>query len=516
MPTLRLDGDARGAIKANLDMAKAIEKASQEADKAEKRLTKMERAAKRIQEANDPQKRYNRQIQETAKLAATGAISIEDAKRASERYAKSLARAGQTGRSAFGEIAGQVRSTILGLAGVQQALGAIVAGFREVRAEQERAQQAALSSRAGVGELSQLAATTANPQATFAGLVSEARAARASGAADSQQEAANLLFGLVSAGLNKPDRDFAFKLRRQGTLQNIGGAATAFSALTSAVGAGEVGSFEDFISKSLRASSIAPALANQIPQAATRAGGSAQALGISDEFLLAATAVLGRTTGTAEQGGTQLAAFLKQVEKAGPKLAGASGKSGVELVEFIAGLSEADQGFGGVLGDRAEAVQGFRTLKANIDLLRTLTRDVDAADDNGLARAALRLPGTDQQQRAAIARASAEGRAEVSRGTDAALQNLLDAALAERRRTALLQSDGFLTRANLGIEAAQIGVERLIGITPGFTRGVLRELVSEGAIQDKELLREINATLAEQNSILSGIRDQKPVTTRAE
>ena len=151
IPTLRLNGDARGAIKANLDMGKAIEKAGQEADKTEKRLTKMERAARSIKEANDPQQRYNRRLKETAQLAARGKISIDDAQKAAQRYAKAAQRAGQSGKKAFGETAiASVQSLATRLAGgggvlaavnqINQAYEIWIKNIREVSDESKKAQ----------------------------------------------------------------------------------------------------------------------------------------------------------------------------------------------------------------------------------------------------------------------------------------------------------------------------------------------------------------------------------------
>lgn len=512
MVKLRLEGDGRGSMKALTDLKKALKEAEDQAGKTEQRLTKMEKAARRIEEANDPAKRYNRQLRETAQLVVNNKLSLEQAEKAAARYGRNLERAGQFGRSAMASIGSTLAGQVAQFASVSSLIASMIQGFRTVRADIEAAQQASRGAVGGIGELAQLAATTSDPQGEYKRLLAEARGARASGAFDSENEAAGALFSLVSAGLSKQDRDFAFSLKRSGALQNIGGAATAFSAITTALGAGEVGSFEDFISKSLRASSVAPALANEIPQAAARSAGSAKALGISDEFLYGATAILAKTTGSAPEGGTQLAAFLKQSEKSGKF----QGLSGLELVEAIGALPESQQGFGGVLGDRAEAIAGFRTLRDNLDLLRSLTGEIDASQRQGLGRAAAELPFTDLRQTIAVQDKAAEGRLEQTLAEQNQLDALLDAAFKERKRVAALRGGGALSTLNIGAEAAQIGVSRFLGSGDEFAAGVLQEFVSEGLIEDKALLKAIKVAIERQTGVIQQNQQRKPVTGRAE
>lgn len=485
--TFSLKGDGAGPVKAVRDLQSAIEKAEKSAEGLATKLTKDEKAAERLAKQADPTRRYEEQMTKLGRAVARGGLELDKAQTLAERYGERLRRASEAGTRAFGGRAiADLRGFALQFVSVNAAISAAVSGLRQLSQEREQAAQRALSARAGFGELAQLAATTGDPAGEYGRLVSEARSIRARGGAESQDEAANILFSLVSAGLNREDRDFAVKLRASGALQNVGGAATAASALTTALGAGETGNFRDIISKSLAASSIAPALANEITQATTRSAGSARALGLSDEFLLAATAILGKTTGTASEGGTQLAAFLKQVEKGG-----LGGGTGAEIVARIAALSPEQQGIGGVLGDRAEAVQGFRTLSANQKLLRSLQSQISRAEETGLADVAIGLPRTDSSQRAAIARARAEGRLEVADTGRATLQNLVEAAMAERKRTFREESPGLLTELQLLLNAGQIGAEKLGGLSDDYSRTILNAIVGEGSIRDKELLRDI-------------------------
>jgi hypothetical protein len=134
-------------------------------------------------------------------------------------------------------------------------------------------------------------------------------------------------------------------------------------------------------------------------------------------------------------------------------------------------MPESKQGIGGVLGDRAEAVQAFRTLRDSLegpDGLKALLGNVNKAQQQDLAGEAAGLPSTDRQLNAAIQRAQAEGDLAIVTGEGLSeYTNLREAARADifaRRRR---ESPG------LGTEAS-IFLERKFGtaadfLTPGDT-----------------------------------------------
>ncbi|WP_425399975.1 hypothetical protein [Aeoliella sp.] len=410
-------------------MAESIEGINENYEKTTKGAKQLERAAGRIVQANlTAQERYNQKMSELARLVKAGKLSMDEAEKAALRYRKQLDRAGESGRKAFGaDMLGGLRSMATGYLSVQAAINAVTSAMSDLQAQEEAAAQRARASTAGLGELAQLAATAQDPKQAYADLLQEAREFRAAGAAESTEEAAGQLFSLVSAELERRDRDFAKKLRASGVMSEVGGASTAYSAMTTALGKGEVGSFEEMISKALAASSIAPALANEIVQASAQSGGSAAALGISDEFLLSATAILGKKTGTAAQGGTQLAALLKGIEeRTGDEF---KGKSGIEIIKELKGRDLDRAGIVGLVGNRAEAVEGLRTLIANSAQLEQLLSEVQSAASRGVARTALGLPDTDQVVRSGkTAKASAGMRDVVEQETLSQRTNLSKAA----------------------------------------------------------------------------------------
>lgn len=509
MPKLRLDGDGKGAVKAFNDLTNAINKADEALDGATLSAKTLEKAAGRIAKANEsPQDKYNRKIAELALLVKQGKLSMDDAQRAAMRYQKSLERAGQSGKQAFGASAiGDLRSFALQFASVSFAIGQATQAFQFFAAERERARQASLQARAGYGELGQLAATADDPAAAYAAMLAEARNIRAVGAADNQQEAAGILFSMISAGLDERDRQFAVSLRSTGVLNDIGGTATAYAALVKALGREEVGSFEEVISKALAASSAAPALASEIPQAATRAGGSARALGINDEFLLAATAILASKTGTAAEGGTQLAAFLKGIEKKAigvdPTL---EGLSGLEIVQRLASGDQSRATLANLLGDRQEGIEGFRTLRDNLPELVALIQKIEKAQQEQLARTAQGLPLTDTQTATALALAETTGGLEIAQGEYASLKDLVQAAFNESRR--LRGGEGGF---NDWTRQQQLNFSEFTGtLNENVAARLVRQIAAslEGS-ENENLLRQIRDRLGEHSERLRHIGENQ-------
>ena len=155
MPKLRIDGDARGGVKAILDLAKAEKQLGTDADVTEKKLTKVERAARRLQESVDPAKRYNRQLQETAKLASKGAVSIEDAQAQAVKLEKRLRKSGDAGKQAFGAQAlGQLGAYATGIVSVGSAVRLVTGFFGDLETQAQAAADRVAASLNEVGNCS--------------------------------------------------------------------------------------------------------------------------------------------------------------------------------------------------------------------------------------------------------------------------------------------------------------------------------------------------------------------------
>lgn len=502
MPKLNLDADARKGVKAFADLDTAIKKTEKSLDKTEDAASKLERAAGRIARANEgPQERYNRKMAELARLVNAGKLSLDQAQAAAVRYQKQLDRAQQSGHKAFGNTAlASLKSYAQGFFGVATAVNLVTQALREQAAERQRAVEGSKGAVVGEAALAQLAVTQGDTlesrRAAHQVLLRESRRQFGRGAGANRDEVGQELFKFVSAGLNEDDRNLGFDIKRANVIGNVGDAATAFAALTKSLGAKEVGSFDDFLDQALAASEIAPAQANEIPLAAARAGGSAKALKLTDEFIIASTALLAGATGSASEGGTQLSALLKQIEKAAPGNELLKGKSGIDLIKAIASLPEAQQGIGGILGDRAEAITGFRTLRDNLPALEAQLGKQRAAQADNLAQQSISVALSDPNTLAAILEREAGNKTELS-NLDSATNNLLTkAALDERARVRRGRArdgdalDRSAAEASIFVEGTQINLETLFGLRDAadYKRQAQAELLEEGDIRNPELI----------------------------
>lgn len=462
-----ITGSAGGTIKVIEQVTGAVDKIGKAAEGAVKSTKQLNAEAQRIREALDPQEKVNRKYAELQKHVEAGRLSMGQATAAGIKYRQELGLAADEGKKAFGpSMITSIGQAAAGYASAAAAVGLIVTGLKEKAAEEERAAQRAIQSRAGLGSLSQLAAneggTPAERRAAYARLVSEARGFVASGAASDENEAGNLLFQLAGSGLNEGDRSFAADIKASGTLQNVGGAAEAYSALKKQLGEKEVGTFREFMSKSLKAAGPAPGSFEELPIAAAQSGGSAKALGVSDEFLLAATTILGQATNDIGVGGTQLEALLKGVEDSGLK--GVEGVGGMAIIDRLASLPASKQGYGGVLGDRKEAIQAFRTLRDNRAELEALLGGVAAAQGQDLAGEAAGLPSTDDQLLAARTAFVSERRRELASNEASSVdRNLTNSIRSDRQR--MLLEEGRTVDA-----AMERGLYPAIDWIPGLSR----------------------------------------------
>jgi hypothetical protein len=358
-----------------------------------------------------------------------------------------------------------------------------------------------------------LAASDKNPAQAYKDLVSEADSYLRMGAAVDRNEAATLTFDLAAAGLEKDDRAFAAKMRASGTLTNVGGLAQSYDALKTAMGAGEVGTFEEFASKALAAGATAPGTVEQLPVALARAGSGAKKLGLSDEFLLAAGATLAKEAGSPSEGGTKLAALLGGMQKSGVDLTGLTG------AQMIERLSTENTEFGGIFKDTAEAVSAFRTLRANLVSVKELEGSISAAQGGGLAGMATGLPNLDSSQFAANLRAQAEGDlAYINDQTLSRGENLRQAAMADWSARRRREAPGWQTEADIFMERMAANVPILGDADRQLSFAANAEPGSPGAIENQKLLAEIRDYL-KQTAENTGSTDRKvgqKVSTRPE
>ena len=368
MPKLTIDGDARGGIKANLDLAKAIEKAGTEADKSEKRLTKMEKAARSIREANDPLERYNRKLADTARLVTKGELSIEDAKRAAQRYNRTLERTGQSSKDAFS--VQRIQQYATGILGVLGTVTSIQQILSELQQQEREAADRTQSSLSGFGELQQISRT----EEEFQRRKKLADKVLSRGITKDEGTSATIAFRLDSAGLSEKDKELFLRLGEQKFVkpEDLGPLAAATTTAQRAIGIDETGSRRDLINKALETAANVDANASQILQGVAKFGTNLKALGFSDEAGLAALEITTQARGTVGEGSTSVTAALKAIEKSG-----IAEKTLIETIEKVERRRAAGESVRNILGvDDNEAITGVRLLANNLVDLRRYTQDI--------------------------------------------------------------------------------------------------------------------------------------------
>lgn len=457
MPTLRLDGDARGAVrsladttKAGKDLTKTLKDATAAADElgtkgaagtakltkeqreAEKAAQKLRTAAAAIVRDNEtPLDRFNRKFHELAVQVRAGNLSVDQAAVALRRYRGELESVSGRQHTAFGaRAAGTVVSYFAGLVGPTATIALATRALANYNAELDKVNSGLQGDRAGLGELMQLAVTSGTPEVKAKALVAEAKQIFASGATSSLGEAGHLVFGLESANITDPkQRAIIAQLQNYGVVPDAKGFAPSVASLRSA--------FPDLspdklISMGVVAGVPSPGGADQLIQHAGKSAEQARALGWSPEFALSATSLLSRAYGGASEGGVRLEQMMKQIEHFGfqhdPSL---KGMDPFQVLERIAAGGTDQHNLRKYVGGRMEAMQGARTLISNLPELRALTETAGRGGEGLLDQMVGLAQGTPEID-SATQTIGARNRRELSRLGPATTAGLLQAMRDER------------------------------------------------------------------------------------
>jgi cell division septum initiation protein DivIVA len=292
----------------------------------------------------------------------------------------------------------------------------------DVRAENERLAAQARDSIDGEGGLAQLAGS----QQEYDALLQESRGFFAMGAGTTRDESAKLLFDLQSAGLSKEDRALFAEAKAKGVVSDAGDLAGGVAAMKSSI---STSSTTDLVDKILAAGSLAPGSAAQVARAAGKAGVLANQAGVGENELLASIAVLAKSTGSPEEGGTLGRSLFKSLDKAGMHgdLAGML----KQVQERVAGGEKLRD----ILGGDTEAISAYGVLTGKgAGQFSALTKEIGAADAADLFSS--RIGFTDTSRDAALGARQSQQGSDVSesgleRGAD---QNDYEAVQAENRR----------------------------------------------------------------------------------
>jgi hypothetical protein len=127
--------DAKQAEAALRGLTGDQERLAKASEDATKKLSAEDKAARRLAEAADPMKKFNRELEQTAVLVGKGKVSFEDANLHLGKYAERMSGAGKAQEAAFGQ---RAISSLASYAAGFATVGTVVSGVSSVLAEMEK------------------------------------------------------------------------------------------------------------------------------------------------------------------------------------------------------------------------------------------------------------------------------------------------------------------------------------------------------------------------------------------
>jgi hypothetical protein len=391
MPTLILDGDARGAVKATSDVAKGLTNIASEARKAGVGLA-----------------------DQGKKVIA----SLTEQRKAMQRT--------------FGSEGSRLISDMISqYGGLTGAIALVGKALRDIEQDAQRSADATLQAISAAGMLQQLP--------DFPESAALARQLIRSGVVPKENQALayETIYDLKSAALTPQEIADVVAVGEQKFVKPeqqpaYGGALKKFQ---STFGEGEAGSIKQVISKIAQAAEVAQADAVEVAIASTKFGSEADALGMSDEKSLAAFLAIEKRAPNPDEAATRLRAFLSQVDK------NQLWKGSLEgTLAHIKSREEAGETTYGILKEQ-RAVTGYRNLQMDRKLMRKSEQALLAANARDLLAQGAPIM-QDPVFAAGIERQKAEGDlAFLQEQRESRRENLFDA-MRNRRQGQLLRSDG--------------------------------------------------------------------------
>ncbi len=500
--TTRFTGDEADLLRSQEKIRQSAEKITDEYRKVKQESRELERIGRRAFESTrTASEQYERQVEDLGRALKAGKIDQDTYNRAVDQAGMRLRNA-RNAQQRFGEsVIRELRSAGAQFLTFTGIVSATTFALRDMDQAREQAARNVQELGRGLAPLAQLAGGEDRVR-----LQREARELFAAGAAPSLTEAGELRFAIRSAG---QDAALAFVQELQATelIPDARIFVDAAAALTAALGEAETGTLRDIASKGLGVSVVSPLRVEQIVSAAARAGAQAREVGISDEEVLAATAILSAVTKREEVAGTQLRAFLRGVSQAGvvredtlPELVrGVAAREGrVPLKDLITGSEE--------------AAEGFRTLRNNIDEFENTIQLAREAQQRQLVDERLREAAADPSVRAAISRRQTEASTQLASETAGAIETINrsigNLQILESRE----RGEGQLSRTML--RAIQNITSLLDFDMTSATPEQLRATADRRRAEGNERLAEIQELMAREVEALDAIRNNTPAPIR--
>jgi hypothetical protein len=264
------------------------------------------------------------------------------------------------------------------------------------------------------GTLAQLA----NTPEELRRLTDAAKKVRALGGAGSMDEANQFVFSMQSAGAIDEIDTFA-ELKNLGILQQPQEMIKFASAVRTSFGEDKTGSFRDVLNRALVAGGSSPEEAEQVLKGTARTGVSAATQGVSVDEAMAAVSLMSSATGSGEEAGTRVAAFLRGVSsftpsKSSPIQYSLRGKTLRQLLEDqnLQQLAPADLQ---KIAGGAEGADFFGVATKNREQLYSVIDATKRAKDTDLIQAKVTAVRADPVSVAASRLQIEQGRKEVQR-----------------------------------------------------------------------------------------------------
>lgn len=314
---------------------------------------------------------------------------------------RKLGEAGKKGQRAFGSGAvAQLRNYALGFVGIQRGVSLLTRMFSDLHQEAQKAGEEIKQSFFGIGELGQLTKTGPGMRE----LTGMAREIRRTGGAETEQQAGELVFALSSAGALE-HREMFGQLRARGVVRDPATLAKAAKTMIASMGAEETGTFRDIVSKAFAASEFTPSRVEKLLEAAARPGPAAAMMGISDEEVLAGTAIMSGAMGEAPMAGTYLRRLLVN-------LRGQPGfKKGRTMKDILQGIAAKEYGFKELqeIVGPTRGLMIYEVLKKNLPQYEKALQEITRAEKEDYVSTKLQLFRADPALKAEHQRRLAEG-----------------------------------------------------------------------------------------------------------
>lgn len=495
MAIIKYQTDASQSVRAQQALTKAQEDYNKSIEETPKKLTRAEKAAKRLAEQADPQERYNKKMERLAEAVNKGGLAQEKAIALTKKYQQQLDRAGDAGKEAFGAKAlSSLASYASGFASVTAAVGLLKQGLSEVEQQNQAVADSFFQGLGSVGQLQQIS----NTKEDFQKNLGFARSLVSRGVFKDVGQASDFTFAATSAGFSDAEKETLAQIGENKLVASEGlvGFGAAVRKVQNLFGGADGISLSAAADKLLATSGGTQADATQTALAVSQFSSASDTLGFDGDESLAALVLAEEKAKNIDEAATQVANLLDAIDKGGLSVNGDFGDTVQAIQQRIDGGETAF----GILGNK-RAVKGFRAISSQFEQLAAIEAEIGGSA--GLA-ADRNFIDSDPVTASAALKESAEGRLKAKiEATTTERENLFDAVVADLQATAGSE----FSRGAIGVGTR---LDDWLGLEDEYLRDNLRA--------NRDRLSEGTASRVEQylERIANATEKQDATTTRQE